>query len=797
MLALGIHYLNGWSMAAADGPRKERAEWPPHPDRVFMALAAAWFETGKDQAEGEALRWLETLPPPEIAASDATIRAPVISYVPVNDAGLGRTLPAGSDLNKLKDAGLTQLPEHRSRQPRGFPVAIPRDPTVHLIWPEAELDAHRNALERLSTKVTHVGHSASFVQAWLEANPPPSTWRPGNGVTPQRLRVTSPGGLRGLEARMNREAWIAYHDLRHEIEQAEADLKAMKRPPRVPWEAFENVVLLAGETRTRQHPEYADAKACHDTKAATNLVNSLVDEAGIAAVRTLIATVSASGKPTLVSAHARERQGLNAIPAALAALLGERLRIPREATVVQTNIVSHTGADGYGRLARQACFDGHIEAGQEYIMVDDFVGQGGTLANLRGWIEKQGGRVVGAVALTGKPYSAKLNPSQEQLYELRQKHGSEFEKWWKAHFGHAFDCLTQSEARYLARSPDADTIRDRIAAANQSGNRSSSRRNLREQRQYIKEMKARLEDLFPNGEPVSLRPVPGRWQGYAMTSKDRDPETPGSVFDPGLIVLNIKGKRVSLPATLKLMTALRGLLMKECADQPPPEWFSGHRSDGRPSTDPHLALMPLPFVGAEHADGRIMGLGLVLPIGLDPSAVGHCLEPFLHESATGLPREHPLFDGQWFECAIEMETRERPPISLRPAIWTRESRIWASVTPVVLNRHFDGKNKWERAADSVKDACQHVGLPRPREVLLHPVSLVEGVPHARGIPATDAQERRGSTEPQSRGDHLRRARARTNARRGWAFPGLWVVPSHGWVNQERSLRLKSRLVQTP
>ena len=29
---------------------------------------------------------------------------------------------------------------------------------------------------------------------------------------------------------------------------------------------------------------------------------------------------------------------------------------------------------------------------------------------------------------------------------------------------------------------------------------------------------------------------------------------------------------------------------------------------------------------------------------------------------------------------------------------------------------------------------EHVGLPRPREVLLHPVSLVEGVPHAREFP---------------------------------------------------------------
>ena len=125
MFALGIRYLNGWSMAAADGARKEQAEWPPHPDRVFMALAAAWFETDEDVAEGEALRWLETLPPPAIAASGATTRSAVVSYVPVNDAGVGRKMPTGGDLGKLKDAGLAVLPEYRLRQPRGFPVAIP------------------------------------------------------------------------------------------------------------------------------------------------------------------------------------------------------------------------------------------------------------------------------------------------------------------------------------------------------------------------------------------------------------------------------------------------------------------------------------------------------------------------------------------------------------------------------------------------------------------------------------------------------------------------------------------------
>ena len=251
MFSLGIHYLNGWSMAAADGARKERAEWPPHPDRVFMALASAWFETGEDPAEGEALRWLEGLPSPAIAASDAESRAAVVSYVPVND---------------LEKACLPLLPEHRPRQPRGFPVAIPHDPTVHLIWPGVELGAHRDALERLAPKVTHVGHSASFVQVWVEADPPEHTWIPANSVGLQRLRVTSPGRLKVLETRMDRAAWIAYQDLQGEIKQAEADLKEMKQPPRVAWKAFPDVVLLASEFEVKQHPDYPDAKAGGDCR---------------------------------------------------------------------------------------------------------------------------------------------------------------------------------------------------------------------------------------------------------------------------------------------------------------------------------------------------------------------------------------------------------------------------------------------------------------------------------------------------------------------------------------------------
>ncbi len=143
---------------------------------------------------------------------------------------------------------------------------------------------------------------------------------------------------------------------------------------------------------------------------------------------------------------------------------------PVDKGIVQVNVVSHTGANGFWRLARQARFDGPVQAGRSYVLVDDFVGMGGTLANLKGFIEACGGHVLAAVSLTGKPHSAKLALTPVRLHELRTKHGQELENWWFNRFTHAFDALTESEARYLTRTETADTIRNRIAEAEQAGN---------------------------------------------------------------------------------------------------------------------------------------------------------------------------------------------------------------------------------------------------------------------------------------------------------------------------------------
>ena len=127
--------------------------------------------------------------------------------------------------------------------------------------------------------------------------------------------------------------------------------------------------------------------------------------------------------PILISAHAYENEGVNAIPEVFAEQLGWGI----EESVVQTNVVSHTGANGFARLARQPNFDGTIKPDSNYFIVDDFVGMGGTLANLRGYVHSAGGVVVAATVLTGKPHSAVLTPRKGQIELLRSKHGSELE----------------------------------------------------------------------------------------------------------------------------------------------------------------------------------------------------------------------------------------------------------------------------------------------------------------------------------------------------------------------------------
>lgn len=241
MFALGIRYLNGWAMATHPSDR-ERAEWPPHPDRVFMALAAAYFETDGGPEERAALEWLEKQgderrEEPHMTASECFSRAVVTTFVPVNDDSSPWNESKKKPYQPMQDLGIG-----RNRQPRSFPVAIPDDPVVFLTWPGAKSIDHAAALESLCGKVTYIGHSASLAQMWVEPSPPASRWAPLNGVASEhRLRVPYEGRLAELDRCFNKGAadeFAAQRELQTAVGNRKTELKQMRKekfrdePPR-------------------------------------------------------------------------------------------------------------------------------------------------------------------------------------------------------------------------------------------------------------------------------------------------------------------------------------------------------------------------------------------------------------------------------------------------------------------------------------------------------------------------------------------------------------------------------------
>ncbi|HXF92799.1 MAG TPA: type I-U CRISPR-associated protein Csb2 [Nitrospiraceae bacterium] len=261
MLALGIRYLNGFS-AAAEFDNRERAEWPPHPGRIFMAMAAAHFQTGADPTERQALEWLEMEPPPEMKVPEEVQRAVVTHYVPVNDK-------AGPSSAMLQSAPLT-----RARQPRTFARAWLEEDTVFLIWPGVEPgEPILTALKSLCGKVTRIGHSSSLVQMWV-ARPEEvgeSNWVPDEDRAVICLRVAVPGTLERLEFLYNGQAVENYCSLKVAAED-DSDKKAQKLAKKRLKEEFLNGPPRQDRPRLTITQGYARPKQLGEAAAAPGTV---------------------------------------------------------------------------------------------------------------------------------------------------------------------------------------------------------------------------------------------------------------------------------------------------------------------------------------------------------------------------------------------------------------------------------------------------------------------------------------------------------------------------------------------
>lgn len=240
---------------------------------------------------------------------------------------------------------------------------------------------------------------------------------------------------------------------------------------------------------------------------------------------------------------------------------------------------------------------------------------------------------------------------------------------------------------------------------------------------------------------AGLRPRAAAWCGYTARPEP-EPATVERVscFDPALLVLRkIDGPDLGLESTLQVTKALRDSVFTFCPD-PLPEWVSGHRMDGAPSERDHLALFPLPHVGREHVDGHLLGLALAVPRDVDAEERRRCLGPVLYDSdRLGDPRELKLHIGRLGLWKLRLEERDHPPVALRGETWTAAppaaaARRWATVTPIALDRHPKGPERWSQMEAAIRRGCVRIGLPEPADVVLSPVSLFPGAPHGARFP---------------------------------------------------------------
>lgn len=252
-----------------------------------------------------------------------------------------------------------------------------------------------------------------------------------------------------------------------------------------------------------------------------------------------------------------------------------------------------------------------------------------------------------------------------------------------------------------------------------------------------------LEAAFASHHGTDPRILPALVTGYSEAARAQaEPLAP--VFGPNWLLLELVGRaRFTIRDTLALARAVRGALLYHADQDPVPEIISGHASGAdrptSPTTRPHLAVVPLPFAGHTHADGRVRAVALVLPTDVGQGEAEQVRSAVRRWLADGRGQLNLGTRGS----VVELIEAADAPTSARPDRWCDSSRRWLSVTPIALDRNPGNlrhavparrKAAARSAADTVAAACVNIGLPAPVRVTVHTDPLLRGSAPIRSFP---------------------------------------------------------------
>jgi CRISPR-associated protein Csb2 len=235
---------------------------------------------------------------------------------------------------------------------------------------------------------------------------------------------------------------------------------------------------------------------------------------------------------------------------------------------------------------------------------------------------------------------------------------------------------------------------------------------------------AELERAFKDHR----RPAPGASLAPAAVAS---PAAPSSVFGADWIVFAHAGgwRPDAVGAALWAKTMLKTV---QSGYHPfaAPAWVSGHSPEGAPLATPHLAALPLLDAGWAWSQGRLMGIALSIPHMLEDAAdeetgLFQALARVNEGGPDGLELELRLPGGKAWRVRREAVPEAQ---SLRPGRYAGASRVWASVTPIALDRHPKAVGDAEA---SIAVACERIGLPLPLRVVAGKHAAIRGAPSAR------------------------------------------------------------------
>ncbi|MDE0446272.1 MAG: type I-U CRISPR-associated protein Csb2 [Spirochaetaceae bacterium] len=259
---------------------------------------------------------------------------------------------------------------------------------------------------------------------------------------------------------------------------------------------------------------------------------------------------------------------------------------------------------------------------------------------------------------------------------------------------------------------------------------------------------AELERRFVGHAGIKPRALPFTSVQYRAVTTDTGraserPERPNTIGQ--WVVFEFGHGSRALPATraVEITTAMRAAVFHYAAD-PFPEELSGHVPGGKPTAAPHVAFLPLPYVGFEHADGRLLGIAISVPDSVSETARRALFRAIGNWERTAGRSALCLTMGAGGMVHLFRQRGPATLTSLRPGVWSKASRNWVSGTPVALPRH-PGRlgggtaaaraKAWKSAESAVAAACDHVGLPAPTSVQVSLSPFLGGARPAGRYPA--------------------------------------------------------------